>query len=227
MLLFHLMNSQMFHIDIFPWFMIAATLLVFCPDWFRFGSRWQPPANPDGPLYEKSPSRLSARQRLTCWLVGAYVIVHLVLPFRHLSYPGEAIWTEEGSRFAWRMMLRDKAAFEPSLRAAAVKPDGSAFREEIPLGRVLPTWQRAQVISNPEMIAEFAQMCARQLEKDGYRQIDIRANVLMSLNGRKPQPLIDPEVNLAEVTLDLRPKTWIVPLSEPLPERSDLVPDIR
>jgi vitamin K-dependent gamma-carboxylase len=32
---FHLMNSQLFNIGVFPWFMIAATSLYFNPGWFR------------------------------------------------------------------------------------------------------------------------------------------------------------------------------------------------
>ena len=40
--------------------------------------------------------------------IGLYTAVHLVLPFRHLLYPGVTNWHEEGHYFAWRMMLRQK-----------------------------------------------------------------------------------------------------------------------
>ena len=41
--------------------------------------------------------------------IGLYSVVHIVLPFRHLLYPGVPNWHEEGHYFAWRMMLRHKS----------------------------------------------------------------------------------------------------------------------
>jgi hypothetical protein len=224
---FHLMNSRMFHIDIFPWFMIAATVLVFFPDWFAYGHRWKSAQNPAGPIYEAPRGSLSTRQRRICVLGGLYVAVQLVLPFRHYLYRGDASWTEEGGHFAWRMMLRDKQAFDPTLSVSAVRPDGSPFRDRIELWRVLPQWQLSKVVCTPEMIAEFAQMIAKRLEAEGFREVDIRAHIALSLNGREPQAIIDPEVNLARVDLDPWPKPWIVPLTQPFQRKVDLIPEIR
>jgi hypothetical protein len=42
---------------------------------------------------------------------------------------------------------------------------------------------------------------------------------MASLNGREPQPLIDPVVDLATQPRTLAPASWIVPLFQPLPAR--------
>jgi hypothetical protein len=39
---------------------------------------------------------------------------------------------------------------------------------------------------------------------------------MASLNGRQPQLLIDPEVDLAKEQVGLLPARWIVPLTTPL-----------
>lgn len=104
---FHLLNAWLFHIGIFPWLMIAATLLFFPPDWPRFGGRLWPASK--YMKYEptsKIPLRLG--QRITVILIGIYLVVQLLFPLRHFLYPGRVIWTEEGQLFAWHMLSRDK-----------------------------------------------------------------------------------------------------------------------
>jgi vitamin K-dependent gamma-carboxylase len=106
-LLFHLMNSQLWTIGIFPWFMIFGTLILLPPRLFR-GGRVLPAGTAPA-----APRTLTRRQLVTLALLGTYAAIHLLLPFRHLLYPGDANWTEEGARFAWRMMLRRKSASRP------------------------------------------------------------------------------------------------------------------
>ena len=38
-----------------------------------------------------------------------WVVVQLALPLRHLAYPGDHRWTGEGYRFAWNVLLVEKA----------------------------------------------------------------------------------------------------------------------
>jgi len=47
----------------------------------------------------------------------------------------------------------------------------------------------------------------------------VRARVEVSLNGRQPQLLIDPNVDLAKEEAGLLPARWIVPLTTPLGRR--------
>ena len=89
---FHLMNARLFSIGIFPWMMLAATLVFFPPGVARrvlqaLGYRGAKPAEvhavPSWPRWALS-------------LVAAYVVLQLVVPLRHQLYPGNVNWTEQG-----------------------------------------------------------------------------------------------------------------------------------
>ena len=66
------------------------------------------------------------------------------------------------------------------------------------------------------MVLQLSHYVANELRKQGYTQVEVRARVLASLNGRKPQLLIDPTVDLAGQSRTLKPTPWIMPLQEPL-----------
>ena len=51
--------------------------------------------------------------------------------------------------------------------------------------------------------------------------VKITAQCNVSLNGRPPQLLIDPEVDLTTVRCTLKPTPWLLPLDTPLPPRRD------
>ena len=46
--------------------------------------------------------------------------------------------------------------------------------------------------------------------------VEVRADVMVSLNGRPEQRLIDPDVDLAREKRGPWPKPWILPLTTPL-----------
>ena len=74
--------------------------------------------------------------------------------------------------------------------------------------------QIRKMSTRPDMILQFARYLKRYyLVVEG---MDTTVNVLsmVSLNSREPQPLIDPNVDLASQTPGLGHKTWILPLKE-------------
>ena len=70
-----------------------------------------PPARPRS--VDRWPCRGVARRcaarRCCSALAVAWVVVQLALPLRHLAYPGDHRWTGEGYRFAWNVLLVEKA----------------------------------------------------------------------------------------------------------------------
>ena len=70
-----------------------------------------------------------------------------------------------------------------------------------------------------EDILQLAQHIARDLERQGYGRVRVRAEAWVSLNGRPPALLIDPERDLAAVADGLAPKDWIRPLPEAPPKQ--------
>ena len=231
---FHLMNSQLFTIGIFPWLAIAATMLFFPPSWPRRfvgfvrrslrrssqqeaserGHEEQETQGEDIP--SAAPTRLQRRQWIIVSLLGVFLAVQLLMPLRHFLYLGDSSWTHEGHRFAWQMMLRDvqgEAVFY------ATDPM-SGHTWEIDPRNHLTARQAKRVTQYPDIALQFSHRIAETFRAMGYEQIEVRAHVVASLNGRDYQYLIDPSVDLAKQPRTLAPAPWIVPLEEPLPPPS-------
>ncbi|MDC0670794.1 HTTM domain-containing protein [Nannocystis radixulma] len=209
-LCFHLINTAVFSIGIFPWVMMAATTIFFEPDWprrlrNRIAAQVGAPPWP-APLLAGPPVRLARSQRVMLAGLAVYVVWQLLFPLRHWLYPGDVAWTEEGHKFAWRMKLRDKDGY---VRFYATDPErGETWKIET-RGR-LSGWQREEMSGRPEMILQFAHFLADDLRRRGHPTIEIRVVALVALNGREPQMLIDPTVDLARVEPTLRPSPWIL-----------------
>ena len=196
--LFHLMNARLFEIGIFPWLMLSVSTLFFDPGWprkvFAFIDRTPGQAPAPWPV-----------RRTVLAVGGAYLALQVAFPLRHLLYPGPVAWTEEGHRFSWRMKLRDKeAAVQIRVRDAK---SGESWIE--PLGD-LTTKQRRTMAAHPDMILQYAHYLAR-LYREDQREVEVYAVAKVSLNGRAPQLLVDPAVDLAKQPRDLRHAAWIRP----------------
>ena len=80
--------------------------------------------------------------------------------------------------------------------------------------------QTAERLVSLAATADFFPMLAVSPSlREGYENVEVRARVMVSLNGRPPQLLIDPEVDLAKEEIGLLPARWIVPLTTPLRSR--------
>jgi hypothetical protein len=208
---FHVMNDRLFRIGIFPWFMLASTVLYLPPSWLPWPRAWSlPTPEPARPI------TLTSGQRLGAAALAGYALLQVLLPLRHFLYPGNVSWTEEGHRFAWHMKLRTKSGHA----LFHVTDLASGQHWTIKPAKNLTRRQRQRMATHPDMIVQFAHELARRFAEEGYPTVEVRAEVFASLNGRPNQRLIDPDVDLAKIRLlDLRPKSWIVPLTEPLAER--------
>jgi hypothetical protein len=83
--------------------------------------------------------------------------------------------------------------------------------------------QLDKMSTDPEMLREFAVFLGQQMRQQGDNR-EVHAIVFCALNGRKPQRLVDPSVNLATEPRRFGPAPFIVPLTEPLPDKAWLVP---
>jgi vitamin K-dependent gamma-carboxylase len=210
-LIFHLTNARLFTIGIFPWFMLAASLLFLDPAWPRL--RWLRGTDAQNKADESSSRSLilSRRQTFTLALIGLYVSWQVLMPLRHFLYPGDVSWTEEGHRFSWHMKLRDKSG-NGEFWATDVQ---TRTNWKINPAQYINDDQFDEMIANPDMILQFAQHVAEQQRLMGEGEIEVRAWVTSSLNGRPSQFLIDPVVNLTAQPRVLTALDWIVPLHDP------------
>ncbi|MCH2202743.1 MAG: HTTM domain-containing protein [Fuerstiella sp.] len=218
---FHMTNTQLFSIGIFPWLMMLATLVYFPIDVpRRLLSRFTQ-VRPAG-IIDSAVTTLGTRQKSVIAILAIYLGLQCLIPFRHHLYPGNVNWTEEGHRFSWHMMLRTKRGVA---RFFAHEP-ATGRSLEIDPGGYLHDRQIQKFAGKPRMIQQFAKFLAantglqNELRRRGLTgRIEIRVDGWVSINGRRPQRLIDPQVDLAQQPYDMWPAPWIVPLTEPLPER--------
>lgn len=204
-LFFNITNAFLFQIGIFPWMMIAGSALYFDPSWPRRLFNLRPMA---------AVSMQSRHSRGVAAGLFVYMAFQLLFPLRHFLYPGPVGWTEEGHRFAWHMKLRDKEAEAEFFVTDTLQKKSWT----VDLQEDLTERQSEKMSGRPDMILQFAHYLAKKFRAEGHSTIQVRAEVYAALNGRKPQLLIDPTANLADIPRNLAPASWIVPLSAPLPE---------
>lgn len=233
---FHLMNAWLFTIGVFPWFMLLTLPMFFSPGSLRSLvaktglcsdlaaadlAEGQPTpdqrdANVHDSRIEEASSDTSLQIATTpkLWLcfLAVFVAWQIAFPLRHFLIPGNPSWTEEGHYFAWHMLVRGKRS---ALRYNALDRT-SARVGTVDLRPYVSEFQLNRVSRDPRMIHELSQYISTDLRRLGFREIEVRALSLVSMNGRKPQLLIDPQVDLSKEKVGWGKPTWIVPLHEPL-----------
>ena len=223
---FNLINAVVFDIGIFPWLMLGALLIFFPPDLVRRLARaFMSPAeefgDPEPSQVSVTPKTvaegsgcpaLSASQKVVTGLLAAYLAVQFLFPLRHYLYPGNVSWTEEGHNFAWHMKLRTKSG--EAIFTATHPQSGQTWT--IKPQDYLKPHQVMKMTTKPDLIVLFSHYLAEEKRREGYDDVEVRARVMVSLNGRQPQLLIDPNVDLAKEQVSLLPARWIVPLTTPL-----------
>jgi vitamin K-dependent gamma-carboxylase len=137
------------------------------------------------------------------------------MPLRHYAYPGNVSWTEEGHNFSWHMKLRTKGG---NTSFTVVHPQSGQTWTVDP-AQYLPPWQLRKMATKPDLIVKFAHHLAEEKRRQGYENVEVRAKVMVSLNGRQQQLMIDPEMDLTKVEVSLLPARWILPLTTSLETR--------
>jgi hypothetical protein len=111
------------------------------------------------------------------------------------------------------MMLRAK---EVGLGFAIRDPETGAVKN-VNHAEYLDPEQAEKFGRDPHNILSFARFIAKTSRSESGKTPEVYAFVAASLNGRKPQLMIDPNVNLAGLTSEqVREGKWIMPLVEPL-----------
>jgi hypothetical protein len=198
---FHLFNSIVFHIGIFPYLSLAFTVFFFEPETIRrlFFKR--------KPVPELVPFSPPPSAPWITGVLGFYFLVQLLLPIRHHFIPGDVLWTEEGHRMSWRMMLRTRSG---NLQFRVVdKATGSG--ELVPLRDWVTPKQRRKVQAYPDFAWQFAQRLKKHYAEAG-KDVGVYVVGTVQVNQRDPAPLIDPGTDLAAESWDpFRHHSWILP----------------
>jgi Vitamin K-dependent gamma-carboxylase len=193
--LFHVLTGLLFKIGMFPYIMIAVTLIFFADDI---------PQRKEDPI----PFRLTNRKKSWLYpLLIAYALLQLALPFRYILYPGKLYWTEEGYRFSWRVMLMEKGG----ITFFYVKDPRTGRRGEVINTQFLTPLQERMMQTQPDMILQFAHHLHDVYNAKGIKDPIVTVESYVTLNGSGSRLYIDSTVDLARQYESFLPKKWILP----------------
>ena len=141
-------------------------------------------------------------------LAGIYFMIQLGLPIRHHFIQDDVLWTEEGHRLSWRMMLRSRGG-NVQFRVTNKANDESTI---VDLEDYLTKKQKRRIASYPDFIWQFAQHLKKEYEEKG-EEISVHAlNSKVSVNGKAYRAFIDPKVDLANTEWNyFWHNDWILP----------------
>ena len=202
---FHLATALLFPaIGVFPFLMITLTPIFFDPDWpdrvgVRFGTRTS--AAVAGPR----PS--AAMSRPAVCFAAVWILVQLVVPLRHLAYPGDVRWTEEGYRWSWRVLLTEKEGVATFM---VTDPVSGRTRTVFP-GDELAPFQSKAMSTRPDLVRQYAHHLADEAVARGEARPEVRVDAWVAIAGLPRARLMDPSVDLAAEPLGIGPADDIEP----------------
>ncbi len=199
---FHLFNSVVFQIGIFPYLALAFTLFFFDPKTIRniFLK--------DKKTYHGNGIEKPYNSTFIILGCSVYLLIQAVLPIRHHFFKDDVLWTEEGHRLSWRMMLRSRTG---RIQFKVVnKEDGGSYIVK-PRDH-LSKKQLQKIAAYPDFIWQFSQHLKQEQAKMGNSVSVYAVNSKVSINGKPYKAFIDPEVDLAnEEWNHFGHHEWILP----------------
>ena len=211
---FHLATAILFPIGMFPYLMIFSALIFFN---FQFHKK-----TIDGlrqilniknrkiHLIQNTSFRHSLINRVKIGILVLFFLIQIGLPFRHMLYPGNLFWTEEGYRWSWRVMLMEKAG--NAQFKIVDNASGSWFyvnNEDF-----LTSFQEKQMATQPDFILQYAHFLNEHFSQQSMTDLSIFVDCFVALNGRKSTRYIDPKFDLTQGYESFAHKSWILPFNE-------------
>ena len=198
-LTFHLFNAIFLEIGIFPFFALTFALFFYEPETIRsvFLRRKTSIETDNGQsnYYGK---------KIVYFLIIPYLIIQLLLPLRHHFIEGDVLWTEEGHRLSWRMMLRERNGFI-HIRIKDLKTGEESLYD---YRKNLTDKQIQNLATKPDFIWQYCQYIK---EEFNGKDIAIFINCKNSINRKEYKSLIDPKFDMAKAKWDyFRHNEWLL-----------------
>lgn len=208
---FHLFNSIVFQIGIFPYMSISFALFFFSPQILK--KRFLPHKK----LYTGNEVIIPKYKNLLIGVLSVYFLFQLGLPLRHWFFKDDVLWTEEGHRLSWRMMLRAKSG---SLTVyVADKENGK--REIYNYSQLLGKKQQASVTTKPDIMWQLAQKI-KTIEAKKGRDVAVYMDARIRINRGEVHRFTNPEIDLAaQKWHPFKHSEWILPSPDDYNEKPD------
>ena len=199
---FHVFNSVVFQIGIFPYLALAFSVFFFEPETIRqlFFKGKKP--------YTKQEFITPSYKNIALFGGSLYFLIQLALPLRHYFIKDDVLWTEEGHRMSWRMMLRNRSG-KIQFKVVNREKNKSTI---VDLNDYLTSKQKQKIGAYPDFIWQFAQQLKKEYAQKGEDISVFVLNSKVSVNGKPYRAFIDPKVDLAsERWHHFKHHDWILP----------------
>ncbi|NQY06338.1 MAG: HTTM domain-containing protein [Flavobacteriaceae bacterium] len=210
-LIFHLFNAFVFQIGIFPFLSLSFALFFYSAETVQrifLKSK---------AFYTENKLIIPSYKNIFLVLFFGYFLIQIALPSRHWFIKDDVLYTEEGHRLSWRMMLRSKSG---SVQFKVVDKKTGDISYYNYRDRLSPKQQKI-VATKPDVMWQFVQRLHKEFKAEG-KDVSIYAiRSKININGRGYQDFIDPEVDLTAVKWDpFSHSDWILPSEEKEKEES-------
>ena len=198
-LIFHLFNSIVLQIGIFPYFALSFAVFFYEPETIRkIFFKKKPLYIPEGISYEK--------KNYLIYFFVPFFFIQLILPIRHYFIKGDVFWSEEGHKMSWRMMLRSRTGITSFMVVDKNTGEKSYYRTY----KKLKNKQIRLVGSQPDAIWQMAQYIKQEYAEQG-KVVAVYVESKVSINRHPYKKFIDETVDLASVKWDFfKHSDWII-----------------
>ena len=199
---FNMTNALFLRIGTFPYTMLLSFVLFIPPAEFaafmtkRLGKKGL------GEQRELTAvsNKTSLFQSLVLTGLAIFVCFQLLFPLRSLLFDGNVFWTKEGKLYSWHMMSGSSDVYT---KMSVIEMDESKtlelnYSELLPENFLSPRQVKTLGIW-PILIPQFARFLKKEAESAGFKNVEIRGEILVARNKRVFVPTVDPNVDLASV----------------------------
>lgn len=187
---FHVMTAILFPIGMFPWIMIAGSL-IFITD-----AEWKKHLKITG--LATSLVKAPKAPNWILFVLGIHFIIQLFLPARRFFYPENQLWTERNYRFGWNVMLAEKTG---RTKFKITDLSNGKTWVEYPKDE-LTIIQNKQMSYQPDMIWQYANHLAKQYADKGVDSVSVFVDCFVSFNGRPATRYLPSTLDLNKITID-------------------------
>ena len=184
--LFHTFNNIHLNIGIFPFFALSFSVFFFPAETIRKIFLLNRTVCHDFVLFRYGRKSLY-------WFFIPYFIVQLALPVRHYFIKGDVLWTEEGHRLSWRMMLRNRTGETKFI----IRNNETGKNHTYNVSKLLTKRQIKTMKTRPDMIWQTTQKIKQEYLKKG-ENISIFVDSKVSINRQPQKVFIDPSVDFTK-----------------------------
>ncbi|MEM9848132.1 MAG: HTTM domain-containing protein [Bacteroidota bacterium] len=205
---FHVLTAILFpRIGMFPYIMIAYTIIFFAPAWHEKVLSYLPFYSPMHAIDRRSI--LPKWSNYITIALLTYFVFQLYLPLRYLQHGGNLFWHEKGYRFSWRVMLMEKNGYTSII----LKDPATNRQKEVDQDVYLTPFQQQQMRSQPDMLLQFARHIGDEFQAERGYAPKVYVKSRLSLNARRSQVFTNDTLDVY-ATPDPMNNNWILPLKE-------------